>query len=256
MGKPVRPARFHSDCLRGAFLLSLFVLMARSPFVPAADNFQLPIVRQMESKYAKATSLQSHFLERYFDNGTLVRTESGTAYFRKPGKMRWEYEKPEKNLFLVDGKNAWFYTPVDHTATKIPARQSDDLRTPLAMLTDGGKLSKVCERVVPAKLPLIKEGSILNQSDTGFECIVQGASAKSTPPPDGTIPNRIFLGITEEGELSRVLVQSAGRLQTEFSFKDWEFSPSLPESLFRFSPPPGVVIVDGLLPTSPRVRQN
>src|SRR5256885_10000771 len=46
-------------------------------------------------------------IERYTENGREVRSESGTAYFRRPGKMRWEYEAPEKNLFLVDGKTAW-----------------------------------------------------------------------------------------------------------------------------------------------------
>src|SRR5664279_4043603 len=80
-----------------------------------------PLIIQFESIYHASHTLRVVFLERYFENGSLVRAESGIAYFRKPGKMRWEYEKPEKNLFLVDAKNAWFYTPVDHTATRIPA---------------------------------------------------------------------------------------------------------------------------------------
>ena len=192
------------------------------------------------------------FLERYFENGSLVRAESGVAYFRKPGKMRWEYQSPEKNLFLVDGKNAWFYTPVDHTATRIPARQSDDWRTPLALLAGEGKLSRICGRLLSARLPTLPESNLSSTTGTGFECVLKnsgGDDLRAEAPP------RVFLEISDRGELSRVLIQAAGSLQTEFRFKDWEVNPSLAETMFRFSPPPGVVIVDGLLPSSPSTRQ-
>jgi len=61
--------------------------------------------------------------------------------------MRWEYERPEKDLFLVDGKTAWFYVPADHTVTRVPAKQSEDLRTPLALLAGEMKISRICARV-------------------------------------------------------------------------------------------------------------
>ena len=34
----------------------------------------------------------------------------------------------------------------------------------------------------------------------------------------------------------------------EFFFREWEWNPPLDKALFVFSPPPGVAIVDGLLP--------
>ena len=210
----------------------------------------------MEVNYRKVVNLRANFLERYFENGSLVRVESGVAYFRKPGKMRWEYEKPERNLFLVDGKNAWFYTPVDHTATRIPARQSDDWRTPLALLAGEGKLSRVCERVLPAKLPALPETNLPLGQGLGFECILKDASKDTSNKPFADSPTRVFLEISDKGDLARVLIQSPGSVLTEFRFKDWEFDPPLvAESLFHFVPPPGVVIVNGLLPSSPSARQ-
>jgi len=82
------------------------------------------IVHRLETRYRSARTLQATFLERYTENGRVVRIEAGIAYFRRPGKMRWEYEAPEKNLFLVDGKSAWFYVPADHTVTRVPAKES------------------------------------------------------------------------------------------------------------------------------------
>src|SRR6266699_2325864 len=106
-----------------------------------------PIIVLLEARYRAARTLQATFLERYSANGRLVRVEAGRAYFRKPGKMRWEYQSPEKNLFLVDGKFAWFYVPADHTVTRVPAKDSADWRTPLALLAGEMKMSRVCARI-------------------------------------------------------------------------------------------------------------
>src|SRR5439155_17353015 len=126
------------------YLLILLLLT----FTTAADV--KAVVHRLETKYRSARTLKATFLERYTENGRVVRVEAGIAYFRRPGKMRWEYEAPEKNLFLVDGKTAWFYVPADHTATRVPAKVSADWRTPLALLAGEMKVSRVCARVQAA----------------------------------------------------------------------------------------------------------
>jgi len=115
--------------------------------VPLGASEPKELASRMEARYRSAKTLQATFLERYVENGAILRTEAGTAYFRRPGKMRWEYERPEKDLFLVDGKTAWFYVPADHTVTRVPAKQSEDLRTPLALLAGEMKISRICARV-------------------------------------------------------------------------------------------------------------
>jgi outer membrane lipoprotein carrier protein len=205
--------------------------------------------QRFEARYRSARTLRAEFLERYSENGKLVRAEAGTAYFRKSGKMRWEYEKPEKNLFLVDGKTAWLYTPADHTATKVPARQSEDWRTPFVLLASEMKLSRVCAKVESTSLLVPEKGG-----DATLECKLKGADTARTGNPEDA-PPQVFFELSGVGELVRLVVQSAGGIETEFQFKNWEINPPVPDSLFQFSPPPGVVIVDGLLPGSPSVRQ-
>jgi outer membrane lipoprotein carrier protein len=228
----------------GRILLLAILLL---PAIPSATA-QTPSQR-FEARYHSARTLRADFLERYSENGKLARSEAGTAYFRKPGKMRWEYQKPEKNLFLVDGKTAWLYTPADHTATKVPARQSEDWRTPFVLLAGEMKLSRVCAKVesTSALLPEKSGNAVL-------ECKLKGAGAPRTGNPDDA-PPQVFFEISNEGDLARLLVRSPGGIETEFQFKNWEINPQVPDSLFQFSPPPGVVIVDGLLPSSLGVRQ-
>ncbi len=77
-------------------------------------------VALLEARYHAAKTLQASFLERYSENGRVVRVEAGTAYFRRPGKMRWDYQAPEKNVFLVDGNTAWFTPPRGFPRRKAP----------------------------------------------------------------------------------------------------------------------------------------
>src|ERR1700730_17604069 len=129
-------------------------------------------VSRFEERYRGAKTLRATFLERYEENGRVIRSEAGTAYFRWPGKMRWEYESPEKDLFLVDGKTAWFYVPSDHTVTRVPAKQSTDWRTPLALLAGEMKVSRVC-----AHVDLAPNERALSENDVVLRCRVKGASA-------------------------------------------------------------------------------
>jgi outer membrane lipoprotein carrier protein len=225
-------------------LLVSFVLFLLSPTgrKEAGD-----LASRMEVRYRDAKTLQATFLERYIENGGVLRSEAGTAYFRRPGKMRWEYERPENDLFLVDGKMAWFYVPADHTVTRVPAKQSEDLRTPLALLAGEMKISRICARV-----ELADDEKPLREGDAVLRCRVRGEkkSAESLDQPDTVLgangPDVIFFEVARDsGELVRLIVRQAGGVEVEFRFENWRFDPSLPETMFRFQPPPGVAIVNG-----------
>ena len=210
-------------------------------------------VALFESRYRSAHTLQATFLESYTENGRVVRAEAGTAYFRRPGKMRWEYEAPERNLFLVDGKTAWFYVPADHTSTRVPAKVSADWRTPLALLAGEMKVSRVCARVQAAAHEKIE-----SSGDVLLHCEPRGAGNKSKEPnasetmtPGGEMGEAIFFEIVKKtGELVRVAVRDPGGVGIEFHFTNWQADPSVGDALFQFHAPPGVAIVNGELPGS------
>jgi len=207
------------------------------------------IQRRFEERYRTAARLEVTFLERYSESGRLVRTEAGKAYFARPGKMRWEYEAPEKNIFLVDGKNAWFYVPADHTVTRVPAKKSTDWRTPLALLAGEVKLSRICNKIGYAPQPAPE-----NSADVVLYCELRGASKLSEgkdadgQPARAKEPDVTYLEIAENsGELVRVLVNDSGGVGIEFRFASWQFNAKVDDSLFRFQVPRGVAIVNGEL---------
>ena len=239
-----------------AIVLALIVLSAIPVGLKATAQESEIFVRTFEKRYRAAKTLQATFLERYTENGAVVRTEAGTAFFRRPGKMRWEYEAPEKDLFLVDGKTAWFYVPADRTATRVPAKQSGDWRTPLALLAGEMKVSRVC-----AHVELASKERALGENDVVLRCRVrrgsgdgkdakQGDTAQDTlAAPSGSQNDVVLFEVDRRtGELARLTVRQSGGVEVEFRFENWHMDPPLPESLFKFDVPAGVAIVNGELP--------
>jgi outer membrane lipoprotein carrier protein len=251
----------------GRFTLSVTALAvacsATAVALPAQKPADLEPIRRMEHRYRAAKTLQATFLERYTENGRTLRLESGVAYFRRPGKMRWEYAAPENNLFLIDGKMAWFYVPADHTVTRVPAKQSTDWRTPLALLAGETKVSRVCSRIelAPGEPPE-KTG------DTVFNCAVRvtgkdkldstkkgvrpgpASTSANLEPQQSEQEDTVLLEIAREsGELVRIVVRNKGGVGIEFQFANWLDDPPIADALFHFQPPPGVAIVNAELPS-------
>jgi len=206
-----------------------------------------PVLRRFEERYRGAARLEATFLERYTESGQLIRTEAGKVYFERPGKMRWAYRSPEESVFVVDGKNAWFYVPADHTVTRVPAKKSTDWRTPLALLVGEMKVSRICSRIEFAEPPVPEYSA-----DVMLYCELRGASnaregGKSGRRAASPEPReRVYLEVEQSsGELVRVLVIDPGGVGLEFRFANWQLNPPLDDSLFRFQVPPGVAIVNG-----------
>jgi outer membrane lipoprotein-sorting protein len=159
----------------------LIVLLFAALFLaaePAAPDAQA-IARALEARYHGARTLQAVFLERYRDGRQGIRVESGTVYFSRPGRMRWEYESPEEKLFLVDGKHVWFYVPADRTASRAVVKESEDWRTPFALLTGKARLSRLCRKLEivsedGAKSALSREDRSTSPQNVVLRCSPRG----------------------------------------------------------------------------------
>lgn len=82
------------------------VPVAKSPPPLGADE----VVARVQKYYETTTKLQASFRQNY-TNVTFGRksTSDGEVYVMKPGKMRWDYKKPEKKHFISDGSTLWVY---------------------------------------------------------------------------------------------------------------------------------------------------
>ena len=235
------------------FLTILCAALAAAAQAPPADSARRAqaLVRAVEARYLPARTLQATFLQRYSESRGHIRLESGTVFFSRPGRMRWEYEAPEEKLFLVDGKSVWFYVPADRTVTRVPVKQSDDWRTPLALLTGKAKLSRLCARIeLASDVSAAPGNSVLRCLPRGLSPAESRDDSRSSSPAaldplasGDTFRELLLEVVPSTGELARVLVRESAGIEIEFRFANWQWNPPLSEVLFHFQAPAGVAIV-------------
>jgi len=213
------------DCVKAyvsAFRLSVGIL-AVSAF--AGDAKVDALLKAAEARYNHATSLQVLFHEEYTPVGHARRTESGTLFLRKPGRMRWEYATPKGKLIVGDGKNMWMYTPEGNRAEKLPPlEESGDMQAPLSFLL--------------GKLHFEKEFSNIQGHPEG-----SGMRISAGPKTDTLPYSAVEFLVSPEGRISEVSATAFDQAVYHFTFDQEKLNVPLNGNLFRFEPPKGAEIV-------------
>jgi len=186
------------------------------------------LLRKVDDHYNRLSSLRAHYTERYAGMG-LDRTESGTLLLKKPGRMRWSYDQPAGKLFVLDGKYAWFFTPGDDQVQRVPAKQLDDLRSPLRFLLGHTQLKK-------------ELGSLTVTQDS------HGIHIAGVPIGMEQRIKVLTLDVTAAGAIQHMRLEELDGATTEFAFTLVEENIPARDSDFTFTPPKGVNVVDALPP--------
>jgi outer membrane lipoprotein carrier protein len=185
------------------------------------------VAEGVDRHYNDLNSLRAQFTETYRGAG-ITRTESGTLWLRRPGKMRWEYAEPKEKLFVSDGKTAYFYVPGEGQARKAPIKDLDDLRSPLRYLLGKTKLKKEFANLT------------VRAGDRPGTVLIRGA-------PSGLADRvtEMTLEVDPQGQIQRILIDEADGSQTEFVFSGMQENLAVEDARFRFQPPPGVELIEG-----------
>jgi outer membrane lipoprotein carrier protein len=143
--------------------------------------------------------------------------------------MRWSYDQPPGKVFVLDGHFAWFYTPGDAQVTRTPARQLDDLRSPLRFLLGHTQLAKELDNLTTAPA---------------------GPNFQITGVPKGMAErvHLLTLIVTPTGVIQSMKIEETDGSLTDFTFTSIEENVPVQPSDFVFTPPPGISIVNGQSP--------
>ncbi|WP_245632651.1 outer membrane lipoprotein chaperone LolA [Edaphobacter aggregans] len=210
--------------MRGLTLLLAALLFPTLAHAQDADT----LLRKVDDHYNRLSSLRARYTEHYAGMG-LDRTESGTLLLKKPGRMRWSYDQPAGKLFVLDGKYAWFYTPGDDQVQRVPARQLDDLRSPLRFLLGRTQLKK-------------ELGSLTVTQDS------HGIHIAGVPVGMEQRIKTLTLDVTPAGAIQHMRLEELDGATTEFAFTQVEENVPTRDSDFTFTPPKGIAVVDALPP--------
>lgn len=184
------------------------------------------LAARIDRHYNALHSLEVHFVQHYAGMG-MNRKESGVLLLKKPGKMRWTYTDPDGKLFLLDGKDGYFYSPGETEAQKVPEKQLDDLRSPLRFLLGHTELEKELSEL---QMTAQAGGAyVLSGIPKGLEQRV--SALKIIAAADGTIRG--------------MEIDETDGVTNQFDFSGEVPNAPAPNSAFLFTPPPGVHIVTG-----------
>ena len=198
---------------RIALFLSALPLLAADPGINK-------LLDEVERHYNGVRTLHVAFEETISGPGRPRRTESGELYLRKPGKMRWDYRTPTGKLFLSDGKDVFYYSPVSNRAEKVKLRETEDMRAPLAFLL--------------GRLDFEKDfTNFVTRSEGGETVIV------ATPKSEKMPYKQVEFSVSPQREIRRLIVTGHDAALLTFRFSNERMNPPLDDKLFKFVLPKG-----------------
>jgi len=154
-------------------------------------------------------------------SGRKPQQSAGIFALQRPGKFRWSYESPYKQLLVSDGNKLWSYDP-DLNQVAVKKLGTAFGSSPAALLA-GQDLDKHFE---------LKEGAAAD----GLEFV------EATPRGGDTSFERVKIGFAGNRPLSMEIHDSFGQV-TVLRFTQFEANPPLPATLFRFVAPAGADVV-------------
>lgn len=170
------------------------------------------------------TSYRAQFTQEQTDERGLVVGESrGTMALARPGRFRWAYESPTEQLIVTDGVKLWLY---DADLKQVTIRGAADALqgTPAALLSQQKTLTEAFTVQDEGEAQGIRQLKLLPRSkESDFQDVTLWLK--------GAAPVRMKFRDTLGGA-------------TDIRFTHPETNARLAESLFRFTPPKGVELID------------
>ena len=187
------------------------------------------LLNRLQKHYQETTSFTAKFKEVIVPTGGMKRELEGTVYYRRPGKMRWEFGPPDSELIVSDGKELYTYQPDLNQVLKTPVEQAFRSSAAASFLLGIGNVERDFEASAPANPPSDKLKHVVLKPKNGGDAIEMGL--------DPTTLNLQSLRIIDQlGDI------------TQLSFSDIKTGVAVDDKLFTFSPPANADIVEAPQP--------
>jgi len=196
-------------------VLSLLLAMPMLVHAAGADR--------LKEFFEKTSAMRAKFEQVVTDNrGQKVQEVSGTMQLLRPGKFRWDYNKPYPQEIVGDGERIWLYDP---ELNQVTVRNMSEAigSSPAALLAGSKEVEKnFTLEDLPAKDKLAWVLARPKDRDSGFD--------------------EVRLGFGRNG-LEQMQMQDSYGNTTSIRFSGLERNPRLDLQNFMFKPPAGADIV-------------
>ena len=234
----INPKVFMKHFLKLSFVLWLCSLL---PSAASADEFTCTadinpekyekLLANISNASENTKNLKADFVQKsYFLGLDKIEAGTGKVAFQKTAKMRWDYQTPAKQLFVMDGENVWFYQPAQNQAIVTDVYNSFKSDVPVSFLLGLGKLSETFS--------------------AESACTTTGGTLMtlSLKKSDDSLDKFYLLVRTSDYAPIGVKIVDLGGNETSILFKNLRLNGSIDSNEFAFTPPKGVDIMDNRTP--------
>lgn len=158
----------------------------------------------------------------YGKSGKTEQPTVGTLMLLRPGKFRWETQKPYPQLIVGDGERVWLY---DEDLNQVVVRSREEALggTPAALLAGDADLDKTFEiSLLPDRDDMFWLKAIPRNKDAGFKEIRLGFAA---------------------GKLKMLELDDTFNQKIMTRFIQVDYNPIISPELFTFTPPKGAHVI-------------
>jgi outer membrane lipoprotein carrier protein len=206
-------------------LLGLFHHGSGSAAPPAAPDANT-VISGVQSFYDKTPDLTAEFKQHITSEMYGPQPDGhGMVYLKKGGKMLWDYDQPQNQQFISDGKTLWVYQPDDHQVV-IQDLAGSALPTAVTFLTGSGNLAHDFS------------GTASQKSDGSIELDLKPKN------PSGILDHLTLLVDPSTFQVRESIVYQTDGQTNDIEFDSVKTSTGLSDSKFSFSVPPGATVLD------------
>jgi len=145
----------------------------------------------------------------------------------KPGKMRWEYKKPERQIVVTNGKRLWIYRPLDGQVMVGKAPDMFGQGKGAAFLSDMGELRR------NFNITLVQSE---NPDYWRINLVPSNPRAEI---------KRIVVSVSRKDYCAeQIVTYNAYGDETRIVIRNYDFNASLSDHLFEFEPPENVEVIE------------
>jgi outer membrane lipoprotein carrier protein len=198
----------------------------------ASENIDLSVDQILDRVEKRYTN--SKFSADFIQKSTLKAMDitdvaTGKVYIKYPGMMRWEYEKPDRQIIVTDADRLWIYRPEDNQVMtgKAPT-----------FFRDGKGASFLSDiRLIRQKFDISLEQGGPAENDLFYHL-------KLIPREKTLDISEISLMVSRQTfNVLQVMTLNFYGDETRIDLINFAFNVNIEDSLFSFTIPPGVDVL-------------
>lgn len=190
------------------------------------------IIDKVEDHYKSLKDFQARFIQvaRILSYPEDQHSE-GKVYLKRNQMMRWDYEKPSREQYFIQGETVIYYSPEVKQARKISLAGRGGIRSPLVFF-EGLKKAE-------------SEYTISVNKDAIFDRATRHILQLTPRDSQKAQLLKILIFVSKSDyHVERIDQYDLYGNVTELYFKDVQVNQNIPESLFKFKAPKGVEVID------------